>query len=584
MIFAWNINTLFTNPISATFFAVFLVFFIISIILLIVLAINSKLLQTIAKSIDMIETLRKSPLKGVIKRIAAINEGNDTFKVEFSIWRTKYEIIYEKKLINYISILAGLLDDKKNLKPKFSNIKKFQHLYTDLEELHSVVHNLYTEIFNDIEIEYVQRDYITYEKELFSRLKDEVTMLTFNYNDLDQEKLKELIDRIEGFFEEFYLLLDDGKFKKSWEHLTNIHGSLKFLIELLDAIPEVYSMNTVTIPEKLLELKNKYVTFGTSSKSRITRDAQKYKALELEIDNLRIKIKNEIINLQYKKANKTIEKLFEKIEDFKIEVEHSDLLKIYFENNIEDIRKSFDMVQKGSLEMEKAFNHYESPTKLLSKDRIGFEEARLGFIRTKEQFDLLVANIDINDSNGKDFDLLKIKDDLLKIMNNVLNDISKLEKSAKVINSKSVNLENFSNKVLQLQSFLSQAEIKIDQYKSIVELKDRFLGTIIEEQKSLDEFARSISMIKTIEQKEKAKQQLDQLTYQVFNVINELNDAIFLDYISQEIIVYLERYIEKYPQIQDVILQCEHLFQQRQLEQVVNVAIRALTNIKVARK
>ncbi|WP_338984796.1 septation ring formation regulator EzrA [Spiroplasma endosymbiont of Diplazon laetatorius] len=578
----WDIDQIFKNPVYIGALCTFFACLVIAMIILILMNIYRRILQTAAKTIDLMDDLKKSPLKYRLMRISMIFEETRSFEKELMIWRTKYEILFEVELQKVFMDFVGLIEDRKNTRPNLKNLKKFETVYERAMTINKNVHEIFIETMNNLEIEFIQRDSLTFQKELFRILKDEVIMTTFKDIAIDEIKLKSTIDQIEGLFEDFYLKLDEGRYKESWDYLLKIDQALIFLIELLDSIPYVISIITTVIPQMMIELKNKHVTFGPVRRN-LPINAVKFRELEIAIDTLRIKINNELQKLQFKKANRTLKDVFNQINAFRSVVENEDNLKSFFEVRTPDIRNKFDMIEHSSRLVERDFTRVEDITKQFSKDRNDFETAKVSFRKTKSKADLLFSQIDLGTNNGSEINLSEIKVQMLELMEQALKDMAALERSAKVVESKSTNIDSLANQVVFIQSILNQLDVKINQFRSIKEL-ERFIEPIQEMHIKLDKFSMdTLKKITTQEQREVISNRIEQCNQETLVIARDLNDTIFLDYISQEIIVYLERYVGKIEGIETVIYDCERLFKQRQLDQLIGFSLNQLLKIKESR-
>ncbi|QHX36947.1 septation ring formation regulator EzrA [Spiroplasma sp. BIUS-1] len=575
----WDIDQIFKNPIYIGALCTFFICLVIGVIILIMMNIYKRILQTSAKTIDLIDDLKKSPLKYRLMRVSLIFEETKAFEKELMIWRTKYEILFENELQKVFKDFVELIEDKKNTRPYLKNLKKFETIYERAMTINKNVHDIFIETMNSLEIEFIQRDSLTFQKELFRILKDEVIMTTFKDVAIDQVKLKQTIDQIEALFEDFYIKLDEGRYKESWDYLLKIDKALVFLIELLDSIPYIISTITTVIPQIMTELKNKHVTFGPL-KSKLPINAKKYGELEAEIDRLRIRINNELQKLQFKKANRTLKEVFKQVNTFKSMVENEDNLKSFFEVRTPDIRNKFDIIEQSSRLVERDFAKVEDITKQFSKERNDFEIAKASYRKTKSKADLLFSQIDLGTNNGREINLFEIKKEMLDLMEQALKDMSALEKSAKIVESKSTNIDSLANQVVFIQSILNQLDVKINQFKSIKEL-ERFIEPIQELHVSLAKFSReNLKKITSQEERQVISEEIEKCNQDTLVLARDLNDTIFLDYIAQEIIIYLERYTGKVPGIEEVIFNCERLFKERELDQAIGYSLKSLLAIK----
>lgn len=583
MFLGWDLNNLQGNLPNIVCLSVFFLAFIIVNLVMIFLFIYKKIMQTIAKTLDLVDDIKKSPLKLNLRRISIIFEETGNFESEFMIWRTKFELIYEKELQKTLKAFGELIKDKKNTRPLLKNFKKFSYICEKVEFINKTIHELFIETRDAIEIEYIQRDSLAFQRELFTKLKEELIILQFSDIDLEKEMLNETLSKIEQLFQNFYICIDDGDYKKSWDCLYKIESALIFLIELLDVIPYILSTITTVIPEMMLELKNKHITFGNNYR-KSNKNAENYAKLEASVDALRIKINKNIKRLLYKKAIKNLNKAFNYVEEFRISVEYEDDLKRFFEENAENIRENFELINKASRAIEKAFKNVNISSKTQSKEKLDFEETRAQFIKTKEKSDLIFSKLDVAKNDGRAVDFLEIKDSLLDVMQQALKDIEKLEKSAKDAEKQNTNIDSVYNQVIFMQSILSQCEVKINQYKSIMEL-NKFTEPINQLYKEIEYLTKeNLLKIKTVEEKDRVNNYINLQLGKAWEIASSINDTIFLDFISQEIIIYLERFVGLDKKIDKVIKECEMLFHNRELEQLLGYSLNILGKIKVARR
>ncbi|AXK51383.1 septation ring formation regulator EzrA [Spiroplasma alleghenense] len=556
------------------FFALLVIFFILISIFCIYRAIISK----IAQSVDLIDILKRTPLKIHLQRISNINNVNKVFEQELMVWRTKYELLFEKELKKIFDSLSGIINNRKATLPLISNYKKVNEIYLTLKEIQRKVQEINEEIEDAIEIELIQRSNSILVREVFQELKEEATMLTFGKIEIDELKLANTIQQIEGFFEEFYIELEEGNYRKSWDVLYKIDNSLIFLIELLDNIPTIISTILTTVPNKLIELKNKYVTFGKVNE-RITKTAEQYSILEHNVDTLRIKINNELKRLQYKKANKLLAEIFDLINKFTNEVEYDDSLKNFFESNDEKMRYFIKEIDTACANIEKAHRSIKAINKAPSPEWNNFEKTRYEFLKTKELAYKIFAIIDTS-SNLADLDLKTLKNNSKIVIQRALQNVENLENSVLEIEGKTSSMEHLLNDVIFVQSILSQCEVKINQHRSVPELK-KYLMPINELNQAINEFEeKKIIHADSEEEKKYISEKINDLAKRAWKLSSQINDTIFLDFISQEIILYMERFVDTHPGAEQVIATAEQYYHNRHLDQLIGYSFKQINNLK----
>ncbi|WP_338971601.1 septation ring formation regulator EzrA [Spiroplasma endosymbiont of Panorpa germanica] len=556
------------------FFAIFFAIVIIVILFCVYRAIISK----IAHSLDTIDILKRTPLKIHLQRISNINNVNKVFEQEMMVWRTKYELLFEKELKKIFDSLSGIINNRKATLPLISNYRKVNEIYLTLQEIKRKVQEINEEIEDAIEIELIQRSNSIIVREVFQNLKEEATMLTFGKIEIDEVKLADTIQQIEGFFEEFYIELEEGNYRKSWDVLYKIDNSLIFLIELLDNIPTIISTILTTIPNKLIELKNKYVTFGQANE-RITKTAEQYSILESNVDTLRIKINNELKRLQYRKANKLLAEIFDLIRNFINEVEYDDNLKNFFEENDEKMRYFIQEIDTACANIEKAHRSIKAINKAPSPEWNNFEKTRYEFLKTKEMAYKIFAVIDTS-SNIAELDLGLLKDNSKIVIKRALENIENLENSVIEIEGKTSSMEHLLNDVIFIQSILSQCEVKINQHRSVPELK-KYLISIDELNQTITEFEeKRIVHADSEEEKKYLSEKINDLAKRAWKLSSQINDTIFLDFISQEIILYIERFVDVHPAAEQIIATAEQYYHNRHLDQLIGYSFKQITNLK----
>ncbi|ARU91184.1 hypothetical protein SCLARK_00472 [Spiroplasma clarkii] len=103
-------------------------------------------------------------------------------------------------------------------------------------------------------------------------------------------------------------------------------------------------------------------------------------------------------------------------------------------------------------------------------------------------------------------------------------------------------------------------------------------GQLSESAKKISTTDLVLAMQETLKA-EDVKDKIKALNSEVENLITDINDAIFLDYISQELIVYLERYSAQSIEIQNAVANLENLYHNRELNQLIGFWIDVMSKI-----
>ncbi|WP_004027733.1 hypothetical protein [Spiroplasma melliferum] len=128
------INNIINNPIKLTLLILFFACLLLLIVTLVFWG-QKRYLKTIEiKVLQKFDILKRLPLKHKIFRISEIARYNNRYAKDLIIWRTKYEIIYEKKLISCLEVFRKLYQINKTASKKMPKVS-VQKIIPLLKEL-----------------------------------------------------------------------------------------------------------------------------------------------------------------------------------------------------------------------------------------------------------------------------------------------------------------------------------------------------------------------------------------------------------------------------------------------------------------
>ncbi|WP_425379711.1 septation ring formation regulator EzrA [Spiroplasma endosymbiont of Stenodema calcarata] len=531
------INNIIDNPVKLTLFILFILcLFLLSITFF--FWERKRHLKTIEiKILRKFDVLKRLPLKHKIFRVSEIARYNNRYAKDLLVWRTKYEIIYEKKLISCLEVFQKLYQINKatpQKMPKLS-VQKIIPLLKEVTLLEEEARRLLEEINSQLQIELLQRDYILAHKKMFNSLREDAIKLQMNVS-LDTKKITDFERNIEAMFDEFEDYLTAGNFDKTEQILSNIITSLTIFVEILDNIPQIKTLLTKVVPNKLSLLKDKYVLFNKDENSR---DVLKYSFDELthSIDETKILISKYIDNLQYKKASKKAIEIINQISDFNQTIEHQ-------KGIISCFKKYYKVVIEYINKIERSFNVISRQIEVLrsSSTLAEYEESiyREAMGRTKElTHDTNRLVLEIN-RNGRDF--IEFNKELVRLLENAVVVQEALENVVKIIEKRNFAETEIRKTIHLLEVVLLQAEVRLNQlqYKKLL---TKYEKPIMDYRKSLEQVKQLSFDVDNRYEVDEATGKLNRLKTEVLKLFEKIKNNILLDLLAQETLVYAQKYI-----------------------------------------
>ncbi|WHQ37404.1 septation ring formation regulator EzrA [Spiroplasma sp. SV19] len=531
------INNIINNPIKLTLFILFFACLLLLSITLFFWGRKRHLKTVEIKILQKFDILKRLPLKHKVFRISEIARHNNRYAKDLVIWRTKYEIIYEKKLISCLEVFRKLYQINKATPKKIPKLsaQKIIPLLKELTLLEEEARRLLDEINSQLQIELLQRDYILAHKKMFNSLLEDAVKLQMNVS-LDTKKINDFERNIEGMFDEFEDYLTAGNFLKTEQILSNITTSLTIFVEILDNIPQIKTLLTKVVPNKLSLLKDKYVLFNKDENSR---DLLKYSFDELtkSIDETKILISKYIDNLQYKKATKKTIEIINQISDFDQTIEHQKAIILCF-------KKYYKIVMEYINKIERSFNVISRQIEALRSSSILTEHEesiyREAMGKTKElTHDTNRLVLEIN-RNGRDY--VGFNKELVRLLENAVVTQETLENVVKIIEKRNFAETEIRKTIHLLEVVLLQAEVRLNQlqYKKL----------LTKYEKAINDYRIALEKVKQLSFDVNNRYEVDEVTgklnrlkTEVLKLFEKIKNNILLDLLAQETLVYAQKYI-----------------------------------------
>ncbi|AGM25339.1 septation ring formation regulator EzrA [Spiroplasma chrysopicola] len=572
------VNNFWNNPIKLTLFILFIVLIIILTGLLVLWGKKITLKKLEIKILQKIDILKRLPLKYKIFRVSEIARNNNAYAKDLVIWRTKYEIIYEKKLVSCLEVLKKLyLPTKINGQTKQShpNYKTLQPLYKELALLEDEGRKLLGEIDKQLQIELLQRDYILAHKIMFTALQEDAAKLQMNVS-LDENKFNDFQRNIESMFNEFEEFLSAGDFSRTDQILSNITTSLTIFVEILDNIPQIKILLTKVVPNKLSLLKDKYVLFNKDENSK---DILKYSFDELttNIDEIKILISKHIDNLQYKKATKKTIEIINSINDFDNTIEHQKAIISCFKKYYKIVMDYINKIERSFNIVSRQIESLRSSSILTPKEDGIYREAMAKTKQLTHDTNYLVLEIN---KNGKDY--VKFNNELVKLLENGITTHEAIAGVVKIIEKRNFAETEIRKTIHLLEVVLLQAEVRLNQleYKKLL---GKYEKVINDYRKSLDKI-KSISFdVTKKEEVQEVTAKLDRLKTDVLKLFEKIKNNILLDILAQEALIYAQKYSLTNDAIENQLKNAEISYRSGDYDSSLFVSLKVLTEAKIGK-
>lgn len=414
-------------------------------------------------------------------------------------------------------------------------VQKIVPLLKELTLLEEESHRLLDEINSQLRIELLQRDYILAYKKMFNSLLEDAVKLQMNVS-LDSKKISDFERNIESMFDEFEYYLTAGDFVKTEQILSNITTSLTIFVEILDNIPQIKTLLTKVVPNKLSLLKDKYVLFNKDESSHYLL---KYSFDELtkKIDETKILISKYIDNLQYKKAtNKTIE-IINQISDFDQSIEHQKAIISCFKKYYKVVMDYINKIERSFNAISRQIEALRSSSTLTAHEEGIYREAMGKTNNLRHDTNRLVLKIN---RNCRDY--VNFNQELVHLLENSVVTQKALENVVKIIEKRNFAETEIRKTIHLLEVVLLQAEVRLNQlqYKKL----------LTKYEKEISYYRQSLERIKQISfdvnnnsEVDEVTGKLNRLKTEVLKLFEKIKNNILLDLLSQETLVYAQKFI-----------------------------------------
>ncbi|WP_338983190.1 septation ring formation regulator EzrA [Spiroplasma endosymbiont of Othius punctulatus] len=550
-------------------FSAFIIFAIATLIFLLLLIGSRYILKTQAHCLKELTIIHKNPVKHKLQRIQDISLKTATFLNELDIWWSNYEHLLMNELNGTIVDLNEFSKERKNLIPTPNNIKKIKLYKSQIEDIKSKMYIMQKEVENALMVEDLQRTSITFYKIIFEDIRKNIDILLTAYPELNSDGANQILSRIDVLFLTFNSKLTAGLFEGSLETLSQIRESQIYMIELIDLVPYLLTRINTKIPNHIEELREKYASHMNAKNAHHSKNSQAFSDLEKKVNQKSKEVKELVSAWNMKKGLKELESIFKLFNEFNGSIVTEDKLKDYFIENIDTIREIIKTVESSVTAIDKGFSNVESINKVPTLEKKEFDRAKSNFNSSRTKLQSNFSDWDYFISRKHTADIKVIKDKLVKELGTILTSIDNFENSSRIIEKSLSTKDKYISKIGFIRTLLDQIDNKISVNKHMTELEPL-------KQKCLEINADLENFINTRQSEFENKSSREQLLEEISKIENDtwdlersLKDYIFADFISQELLMYLEKFSTSNFQIDHALINLEEMYKNREMDKLI---------------
>ena len=485
----------------------------------------------------------------------------DNLQHKLDNWDKSFNYIKDKMLPKITDELSDVdfMIDRRDYE---AAIRKMTNIELEINSLKKKNEKLISEIKLITGSEERNRSLMTKLKVQYRELRSKFERNIKEYEDIEDVVLAKFED-IENKFQLFEDTIDQNDYVEVEKIVIVIDEELSSLKKILNNIPNVIVMAKILIPNKLEEAKTFY--------SRMIRDGYPLDYLNVEYNLDEISRKNsEIMD--------SIKKLDVVVEDVDLELR---TMMDYFNNLFNDFDKEKeckDLFREGC----KKFRHkIEKVNKVVYDIYIQIDDIRVTYDLTEEEinrFSTLNKNLELINSDfktlleqgkSKTFAYSKLNDELdgLSIRLSRLQD--DLDFQLRSITSMKDDEYRAKEQLETIQDLLKKSKNKLRDYKLPV-IPSSYYVELKEAQDAVREIAKELEkkpiVIKILNIRVDTARDL------VFKIYNKTNDMIKSAMMSEDMIVYANRYLSSNPSIEQDLEKASSMFYKGQYEKSFHIS------------
>ncbi len=483
---------------------------------------------------------------------------------------------YTEETINIISQY-----NKFNVFKNLKNILVFRRLSNKINKIQVKIQKLNDMIQDFIELRHINADYKIFQARTLNSLKEkyEIISLDPKLNSNYSKKIHNLNDEVKDIDRNIELTdkeIECANFSVASHLIKDTQQRLYSLLSMINVFPTIIHIYNCTFPQLLTEMQNKTDQFIQNNmqnnfeekinnrKSLIFKNLDKtYKMiLNWEVEEA-IKLTNTTFN-NLNKLNKEISGIYER------QMKYSE----YYKNITQTIDVMLGDIQKVLIK----FNSDLVLKSANDSEKIIYYKASRNYTEFQKNYNIFIKNTNYKYSKMK-YDLSIMARELCIIIKKFINLLShviqvskiylKYNKFASGINNLIFNCEARVNKLM----YYSKKYQNHISYSSYITKFQTFFNTIEKTKKINISKLKKSEVETTFTKLTNMKKEID-----IFN--SKIQDLVFLDALSEKLIIYNQRYLLKYPQIKNQLSDTKLAYKNNEINTSIKLSISLLENIK----
>lgn len=487
----------------------------------------------------------------------------DNLKHKLDDWDNTFHYIKEEELPKITDAISDVdfLIDKRDYK---GAIRKMADIELNIEKLRRKSNKLIDEVQIITNSEERNRALITKLKVFYRELYSKFTRNEKEYGEI-YDIIQGEFDKVDAKFLAFEEAMDQNDYVEVEKIVVVIEDELNHLKDVVENISSILLMATVMVPGKIEEAEVMY--------SRMIRDGY-------PLDYLNV-------NYNLDEIKKKIEGIMDNIRLLKMEDANVELKTIldYFNSLFRDFDREKECKDSFKEGCKKFRYKLEKVNKVVYDIYIQIDDIKVTYDLTDEEinrFSTLNRNLEnINDcfkllldhSKTKTFAYSHLYDELegLNVKLSRLQD--DLDYQLKSITSMQDDEYRAKEQLATIQELLRKSKLKLKDYKLPV-IPSSYYVELKEAQDAIREIVRELDkkpiVIKILNIRVDTARDL------VFKIYNKTNDMIKISEMSEDMIIYGNRYRSSYPEIDQGLEKATTLFYKGQYEEAYETALNVI--------
>lgn len=543
--------------------------FVVTIILIIitVFIIKNNQNKKYKREIEELDT-RKNSLLGVpvLSEISKVKElvKTDNLKEKMDDWDNIFKYIRDEKIPSLTDLIsdADFLIDRKEYKEA---TRKIANIEMELKVLKKKTEELLEEVKVITESEERNRTLITKLKIIYREQQNKFDRTKKEFGEV-AVFVEDEFSRIDKLFVEFERAMDNNDYVLVEKRINLLDDKINHMGKLLLDVPTIVLMATVMIPNKIDEATTYYY--------RMQRDGYPldYLNVEYNIKEIRNKLENIMNNLKKLELGDSLVELKTFMDyfnglynDFDKEKECKDI----FKQNIKELGLRIENINKVVRDIYLQIDDIKYNYNLSDNDINKFSLLNKNLEKINKDYKIL-----IDQSKMRTFAYSKLVDELdgLSLKLSRLQD--DLDYQLRSITSMKDDETRAREQLATIEDLLKKSKYKLKDYKIPV-IPSSYYIELSEAQDAIREIVKELEkkpiVIKILNIRVDTARDL------VFKIYNKTNDMIKIVNLSEEMIVYGNRYRSSYEEIDIALTKAEELFRRGKYRESLDLSIKSLS-------